>query len=95
MSHIVYLQGDGSLIRTKNGVELNLDNKICKIRIKKTNEWIYFKFISESSTTISGVRLQQDQYDNNKFYVTDEKNKWHGIITDGSLTKGRWIYVYN
>ena len=46
-------------------------------------------------TTISGIRIQQDQYDNNKFYITDEKNKWHGIITDGSLTKRRYIYVYN
>ena len=35
MSHIVYLQGDGTLVRTKKGVELNLDNKICKIRKKE------------------------------------------------------------
>ena len=47
MSHIVYLQGDGTLVRTKKGVELNLDNKICKIRIKKTNEWLYFKFTAQ------------------------------------------------
>ena len=82
-------------MKTNQQVTLNLQNRICKVEIPSKNAWIYFKFISETSTTISGIRLQQDQYDNNKFYVTDEKNKWHGIITDGSLTKGRWIYVYN
>ena len=95
MSHIFNLSGEWSALKTNQHVTLNLQNRICKVEIPSKNEWIYFKFISESSTTISGVRLQQDQYDNNKFYVTDEKNKWHGIITDGSLTKGRWIYVYN
>ena len=95
MSHIVNLSGECSALKTKQHVTLNLQNRICKVEIPSKNEWIYFKFISESPTTISGARLQQDQYDNNKFYVTDEKNKWHGIITDGSLTKGRWIYVYN
>ena len=95
MSYIVNLSGECSALKTNQHVTLNLQNRICKVEIPSKNEWIYFKFISESSTTISGVRLQQDQYDNNKFYVTDEKNKWHGIITDGSLTKGRWIYVYN
>ena len=95
MSYIVNLSGECSALKTNQHVTLNLQNRICKVEIPSKNEWIYFKFISESSTTISGVRLQQDQYDNNKFYVTDEKNKWHGLITDGSLTKGRWIYVYN
>ena len=95
MSHIVNLSGEWSLVKTKKQVTLNFQNRICKVEIPSKNEWIYFKFISESSTSISGIRLQQDQYDNNKFYVTDEKNKWHGIITDSSLTKGRWIYVYN
>ena len=95
MSHIVNLSGECSALKTNQHVTLNLQNRICKVEIERKNEWIYFKFISESSTKFSGVRLQQDQYDNNKFYVTDEKNKWHGLITDGSLTKGRWIYVYN
>ena len=95
MSHIVNLSGEWSPVKTNQHVTLNLQNRICKVEIPSKNERIYFKFISESSTSISGIRLQQDQYDNNKFYVTDEKNKWHGIITDGSLTKGRWIYVYN
>ena len=95
MSHIVNLSGEWSVVKTNQHVTLNLQNRICKVEIPSKNEWIYFKFITESSTSISGFRLQQDQYDNNKFYVTDEKNKWHGIITDGSLTKGRWIYVYN
>jgi hypothetical protein len=95
MSHIVNLSGEWSVVKTNQHVTLNLQNRICKVEIPSKNEWIYFKFITESSTSISGIRLQQDQYDNNKFYVTDEKNKWHGIITDGSLTKGRWIYVYN
>ena len=95
MSHIVNLSGEWSPVKTNQHVTLNLQNRICKVEIPSKNEWIYFKFISESSTSISGIRLQQDQYDNNKFYVTDEKNKWHGIITDGSLTKGRLIYVCN
>jgi len=95
MSHIVYLPNECSVVKTKPFVTLNLQNSICKVEIPSKNVWIYFKFISESNTTISGIRLQQDIYDNNKFYVTDEKNKWHGIITDGSLTKGRYIYVYN
>ena len=96
MSHIVNLSDRAcSRVKTNQQVILNLQNRICKVEIPSKNVWIFFKFISESSTTISGIRLQQDQYNNNKFYVTDEKNKWHGIITDGSLTKGRWIYVYN
>ena len=95
MSHIVYLPNECSVVKTKPFVTLNLQNSICKVEIPSKNVWIYFKIISESHTTISGIRLQQDLYDNNKFYVTDEKNKWHGIITDGSLTKGRYIYVYN
>ena len=95
MSHIFNLSGEWSALKTNQHVTLNLQNRICKVEIPSKNEWIYFKFISESSTTISGVRLQQDQYDNNKFYVTDELNKWHGIITDGSLTKGRQVFVFN
>lgn len=95
MSHIVYLPNEGSDVKTNLHVTLNFQNRICKVEIPSKNEWIYFKFISETPTTISGIRLQQDQYDNNKFYVTNEKNKWHGIISDGSFKKGRWIYVYN
>ncbi len=95
MSHIVYLPNEGSVVNTNLHVTLNFQNRICKVEIPSKNEWIYFKFISETPTTFSGIRLQQDQYDNNKFYVTNETNKWHGIISDGSFTKGRWIYVYN
>lgn len=95
MSHIVYLSNECYYVKTNLHVTLNFQNRICKVEIPSKNEWIYFKFISETLTTFSGIRLQQDQYDNNKFYVTDEKNKWHGIISDGSFTKGRWIYVYN
>ena len=94
MSHIVYLSNECDYVKTNLHVILNFQNRICKVEIPSKNVWIYFKFISETLTTISGIRLQQDQYDNNKFYVTDEKNKWHGIISDGSFTKGRWIYVY-
>jgi hypothetical protein len=95
MSNIVYLPGECTLIRTKVGVKLNLDNKICKIRIKKTNEWLYFKFTEQKTYGFGGLRLQPDQYNNNKFYVTDELNKWHGIIGDGLFSKGRQIFVYN
>ena len=65
------------------------------IEIPTKNERIYFIFIDETETSFSGIRLQQDQYNTNKFYLTDEKNKWHGIIKDGSFTKGRWINVFN
>ena len=95
MSHVVYLSNESSLVKTKENEPLNLVDKICKVKILKRNEWIYFKFISETPKTFSGIRLQQDQYDNNKFYVTNEKNKWHGVISDGAFHKGRWISVYN
>ena len=95
MSNIIYLPNECMYIQTKKNEPLNLNNKICKVEIPSKNEWIYFKFIEETNTSFSGIRLQQDQYNNNKFYLTDEKNKWHGIITDGSFSKGRWIYVFN
>ena len=95
MSHIVYLNSECSLVKTKPNIELNLDNKICKVRIKKTKEWLYFKFTAQTQYGFGGIRLQQDQYDNNKFYVTDELNKWHGIIGDGLFSKGRQVFVYN
>jgi hypothetical protein len=95
MSNIIYLSDDYTYIQTKKGEILNLNNRICKVKILSKNEWIYFKLIGETNTSFSGIRLQQDQYNNNKFYLTDEKNKWHGIITDGSFSKGRWIYVFN
>ena len=95
MSNIVYLPNEVSHVKTNLHVTLNFDNRICKVEIPSKNEWIYFKFIGDTDTTFSGIRLQQDQYDVKKFYITDEKNKWHGLIKDGSFTKGRWIYVYN
>ena len=95
MSQIVNLSGEWSHVKTNQRVTLNLQNRICKVEIPGKNEWIYFKFITESNTSFSGIRLQQDQYDNNIFYETADKNKWHGIILDGSFTKNRWIYVYN
>ena len=95
MEHIIYLSDEFAKIQTSQGEYLNLNNKICMVEIPSKNERIYFKFISETATSFSGIRLQQDQYNNKKFYLTDEKNKWHGIIKDGSFTKGRWISVFN
>lgn len=95
MENIIYLSDEFIKIRTTNGEYLNLNNRICMIEIKKTNQPIYFKFISETATSFSGIRLQQDQYNSRKFYLTDEKNKWHGIVSDGSFTKGRWVYVFD
>ena len=71
MSHIIYLEGEASLVKTKRGVDLNLDGKICKVGIgKETKYWLYFKFTEQTSDTFGGLRLQQDQYDKNKFYLT-------------------------
>ena len=95
MDHIIYLLDEITKIHTSQGQYLNLNNKICMIEIPSKNERIYFKFISETETSFSGIRLQQDQYNPKKFYLTDEKNKWHGIINDGPFTKGRWINVFN
>ena len=96
MSHIIYLEGEASLVKTKRGVDLNLDGKICKVGIgKETKYWLYFKFTEQTSDTFGGLRLQQDQYDKNKFYLTDELNKWHGINADGAFSKGRQVFVYN
>ncbi len=95
MEHIVYLNDDFTHIRTTQGELLNLNNRICMVEIPSKNERIYFKIISETPTKINGIRLQQDQYNFRKFYLTDEKNKWHGIVCDGGFSKGRWIYVFN
>jgi len=95
MTHIVYLTNECFLISTKKNVVLNLNNKICKVKIKNKNEWLYFKFTTETLTGFGGIRLQQDQFNNNKFYVTDELNKWHGINADGNFSKGRQVFVYN
>lgn len=95
MEHIVYLTDDFTYIRTTKGELLNLNNRICMVEIPNKNERIYFKLVSETPTSFSGIRLQQDTYNKKKFYLTDEKNEWHGIITGKSFTKGRWIYVFN
>jgi hypothetical protein len=95
MEHIIYLTNDVTYIHTIKGELLNLNNKICMVKIPTKNKRIYFKLVSETLTSFSGIRLQQDQYNDKKFYLTDEKNKWHGIICDGSFVKGRYIYVFN
>ena len=94
--HIVNLtQGDWSLVRTKKGVELvGLHGKTCRVQIERTGKWLYFKFTVQKPYGFGGFRLQQDEYDDNKFYVTDELNKWHGIIGNGLLSKGRQVFVY-
>ena len=94
MEHIIYLSDEFTNIHTSKDEYLNLNDRICMIETRK-KERIYFKIISETAKTFTGIRLQQDQYNNNKFYLTDEKNKWHGIINDGSFVKGRWICVFN
>ena len=67
MSNVVYLSNEFDRIKTDQDVMLNLQNRICKIYIKSKQEWIYFKVASETAKTLSGYRLQRDQYDNNKF----------------------------
>ena len=93
--NVIYISKEFSKIRTSRGDALNLNNRICMVEIPSKNERIYFKLINETATSFSGIRLQQDQYNNKKFYLTGEKNKWHGIISDGAFAKGRWIYVFN
>jgi len=95
MDNIIYLTDEFTYIHTKKRQLLNLNNRICMVEIPTKNERIYFKLISETNTSFSGIRLQQDKYNHKKFYLTDEKNKWHGIISDGSFSKGRWIYLFN
>jgi len=95
MPEIIYLQNEPELIKTKKGESINQPNKLCRLYISGKNKWIHFKLIRETDKTFSGIRLQQDKYDNNKFYVTNEINKWCGIVTNGSFNKGRNIYVYN
>jgi hypothetical protein len=95
MEHIVYLPNESTKIRTKLGELLNLNGRIGMIETK-TGQQIYFKISRESLTTISGFRLQQDQYNNKKFYVTDEENEWHVFKKEKqALTKGRGMVVYN
>lgn len=95
MSHIIYIFDSAPLeIKSREGESLNLEGKICKTYIKSKDTFIYFKFVGESFTGFSGIRLQPDQYNQNKFYLTDEKNIWH-IIEPGPFKKGRTIYVFN
>jgi len=94
MDHIVYIkETNPTQVKTVIGENLNLNGRICKIHFVEKDVWMYLKIVSETLTSFSCVRLQQDQYNDQKFYVTDEKNKFHGIINDGSLTKGRIIYL--
>ena len=66
MEHIIYLSDKFTKIHTSQGKYLNLNDKICMVEILSKNERIYFKFISETATSFSGIRLQQDQYNNKK-----------------------------
>jgi uncharacterized protein YgiM (DUF1202 family) len=95
MDNIIYLNQEPSLVKTRLHEMLNLNNKICKLYVRNKNEWIYFKLVEETPTTFSGIRLQPDQYNSQKFYLTDEKNKWNGILADQAFTKSRRIYVYD
>ena len=92
MSHIFYLPNECYLVRTKVGIELNLADKICKVKIRENNEWVYFKFSKQTDTEFGGFRLQQDQYNNNKFY---EINKFREINNDELFSKGCKLFVYN
>jgi len=93
MDNIIYLNQEPSLVKTRLHEMLNLNNKICKLYVRNKNEWIYFKLVEETNTTFSGIRLQSDRYNNQKFYLTDERNRWHGILADQAFSKGRWIYI--
>ena len=82
------------MVATKKGHSLDkYYGRACKVFVWAKGEWIYFQLTEETPTTFGGYRLQQDSYDANKFYVTNEKNKWHGVLTDGPLSKGRRFYV--
>ena len=93
MNNIIYLQKEPLHLKTLPHEMLNLNNKICKLYVPNKKEWIYFKLVEETNTTFSGIRLQSDRYNNQKFYLTDEKNRWHGILADQAFSKGRWIYI--
>ena len=93
MNNIIYLQKEPLHIKTLPHEMLNLNNRICKLYVPSKKEWIYFKLVEETNTTFSGIRLQSDRYNNQKFYLTDEKNRWHGILADQAFSKGRWIYI--
>ena len=53
------------------------------------------KFISESDTSYSGIRLQQDQYNNKKFYLTDEKINDTELLVMVHLQKGVGFVFFN
>jgi hypothetical protein len=92
MSHIFYLPNECYLVSTKVGIELNLADKICKVKMREKNEWIYFRFSKQTDSVFGGFRLQQDQYNNKKFY---EINKFREITNDELFSKGRKLFVYN
>ncbi len=98
-SAIVYLPSHETAIgfRPAKGQHLGLEGKACKVYFKIKGVWAYFIFTGETDTTYSGIRIQQDEHDKTKFYITDEKNKWHGAIqSDSNLTKtSRELYVLN
>lgn len=94
MAHILRVQDEAEMVHTKKGESLLAwRDRPCKVFVWAKAEWIYFQLTEETNTTFGGYRLQQDSYTPNKFYVTDEKNKWHGVLSDGPLTKGRKLYV--
>jgi hypothetical protein len=91
---IIYLPQESVLVKTKQNEKLNLNGRYIKLYITNKNIWIYLQIISETPTSFSVLRLQPDQYNERKFYLTDEKNKFHGLIKDGSLGKSRNIYLF-
>ncbi len=58
MEHIVYLTNIFTSIHTTKGELLNLNNRICMVEILSKNEDIYFKLVSETNTSFSGICLQ-------------------------------------
>ena len=95
MDNIIYWPDNFiSYIRIEQGEQLNMNDKICMIETRKGVR-IYFKIVSETPTKVNGIRLLQDEYNNKKFYLTDENYKWPGMVHDGGFMKGRWIHVYN
>ena len=96
MNRIFYIRPEpGVEIHTKIGKQLDLD-RVCKIGPHLKMRETYFLLVEQTQASFSGIRLQQDEYNPYKFYLTGEKNSWPGISSTGRpLIKGRWITVYD